>query len=360
MASRVALVRGFAGSLLALLCNGIAAQAPPQQPPVASPPGIAATNPYLQAMRLPVRVVAFSVEPATIKPGEPVTLRWQVENPTSIAIGPEIGIVLPYGTRRVTPTATTTFTITAVGTNGTITQSATVTVPGTRPVAAAAIDPAAILRGPTPRMSDGRPDLSGVYNIFSLGGGGTAPPAGRGRGAGPTLKPGAERFRVTREGNDVGRNASCLPVGVPGAWNLAYPFQLIQTSKQLIILYEYLNMIRFIPLDGRPQPEDPDESWMGRSVGRWEGDTLVIDTVGFNERTEFGGFRTPGLHVVERLRRPSFGTLAVQATVDDPNIFAAPISQPARTFPLRPELERIDEFFCENNRDYRVLFGQAQ
>jgi hypothetical protein len=95
---------------------------------------------------------------------------------------------------------------------------------------------------------------------------------------------------------------------------------------------------------------------MGHSIGHWEGDTLVVDSVGFKE-SELNGFRTTeSLHVVERFRRPNLGTLEYEAVIEDPNVFAGPWLI-TRTFPFLPEQQRVDEFFCENNRDYKPLFG---
>jgi hypothetical protein len=96
---------------------------------------------------------------------------------------------------------------------------------------------------------------------------------------------------------------------------------------------------------------------MGDSIGHWEGDTLVVDVTGFNDKTELpGGYRhTEALHVAERFRRASADTLQYQATVEDPNVFEKPWVV-SRTFPLRRDLERVDEFVCENNRDYKQFF----
>jgi hypothetical protein len=116
-------------------------------------------------------------------------------------------------------------------------------------------------------------------------------------------------------------------------------------------------VFRVISTKGGTHPADPDPTWMGDAIGHWEGDTLVVDTVGFNDKTEVpGGYRhTESLHVVERFRRSKFETLEYQATVEDPNVFEKPwiIS---RTFPLRQDMEKVDEFVCENNRDYRPFF----
>ena len=96
---------------------------------------------------------------------------------------------------------------------------------------------------------------------------------------------------------------------------------------------------------------------MGNPVARWEGDTLVVDSIGFNDKTEINGYRhTESLHVVERFSRPTAETLQYEATIEDPNVFAGPWVI-KRTFPLLPEYDALNEFVCENNRDYKPLFG---
>jgi hypothetical protein len=97
---------------------------------------------------------------------------------------------------------------------------------------------------------------------------------------------------------------------------------------------------------------------MGHSIGYWEGDTLVVDSVGFKDKTEISGYRhTEALHVVERFRRVNYDILQYEATIDDPNVFEGPWVV-ARNFLFRPEFDRVDEFFCENNRHYRDLFDK--
>ena len=118
----------------------------------------------------------------------------------------------------------------------------------------------------------------------------------------------------------------------------------MQTAKFVLFLYEYPNAIRFVPTDGRPHEVDPDPTWMGSSVGRWDGDTLVVDAIGFNDKTEVHGFmHTDALHVVERFRRLENGSLQYDVTVEDPNLWQTPWVIPARTFPRRPELEMMVE-----------------
>ena len=96
----------------------------------------------------------------------------------------------------------------------------------------------------------------------------------------------------------------CVPLGIPQTFVTPYPFQIIQTPKFLLMIFEYPNTFRYIWTDGRPHPVDPDPTWMGDATGRWDGDTLVVDNVGFNDKTEVSGYmHTEALHVVERYRR---------------------------------------------------------
>jgi hypothetical protein len=295
-----------------------------------------------------------------------------------MSINHGVGIVTPRGIRQVSPTATTTYTLTVNVPNGPLTKSVTVTVPGTAPVPDAADeDPTAILARPAPRSADGKPDLTGVYNFGPPAGArgaagrgaagrggvdGRGAPAGRGagRGGGPAapVKPGGEKFRVAPGAEDTGATSDCMPLAPPNAFGVPYPFQIVQTPSLVIIFHEYPNTFRIIPTDGRKHSPDADPKWMGDPIGRWEGDTFVVDSVGFNDKTVVQGFHhTEDLHIVERFRRPNYGTLEYDVTIEDPNVFAAPWVLPARQFGLRPELTKIDEFVCENNRDYRKLFG---
>ena len=298
----------------------------------------------------PPRILSFEAKPATVRPGEPVLLVWQTENPAGVTIDPDIGAVTPRGSRQITPTATTTYTLTMR--NGP-TRSVTVTVQG----AAAAVGrggPAGSATAPKmPRMPDGKPDLTGVYNFAGLPAGTMPPP----------LKAGAEKFRIVRGPTDVrGRTtltsgSDCNPLGIPQTYITPYPFQILQTAKMIVIIYEYPNYPRFVPVDGRPHEVDPDPTWMGSSVGRWDGDTLVIDAIGFNDKTEVHGFmHTQDLHVVERFRRLPDLSLQYEVTVEDPNVWQTPWVIPARTFAFRPELEWVSEFVCEPQVDYKQLF----
>jgi hypothetical protein len=326
------------------------------QAPTAPTPG---ESPYRAAARLPVRITTFSVEPAMIQPGESVTLVWAAENPTSVNID-VLGRVAPRGRRTLTPSVTTTYTLSVTGAGTTADKrTVTVVVAGTMAGASPADASAAGTRKAVPRTPDGKPDLSGVYGYGAGGGGRGAPPPAVAGGlpTTPTLKPGAEKYKVVRAADDTGQYSTCMPPGIPQTFFVPYYIQIVQAPKHLVVAHEYLNLFRIIPTDGRPHPADPDPSWMGNPVARWEGDTLVVDSIGFNDKTEINGYRhTEKLHVVERFSRPDFDTLQYEATIEDPNVFAGPWVI-RRTFPFLPEYDQINEFVSENNRDYKPLFG---
>jgi hypothetical protein len=350
-------------TVFALSCASVWAQAPAQpaagQPSPRAPGAVSAGfdgSAYAKARDLPARIVSFTAEPASIKPGQSFTLIWHTENPSGVTIDPEPGRVMPRGSRRITPSATTTYKLTVRGpSDQLLTKEVTVNVAGTTPVAAR---PDAAAKRSVPRAADGKPDLSGVYG----GGGGGARGAGGARGgagapAGPVLKAGAEKYRIVRGPEDTGATASCLPLIPPQSWGVPYQFQILQGANYVAIFHEYPGTFRIIPTDGSPHPVDPDPSWLGDSVGHWEGDTLVVDTIGFNDKTELQGYRhSEALHMVERFRRPDADTIQYELTIEDPNVFEKPWTV-TRTFALRTDLKRIDEFICENNRDYRPLFG---
>ena len=282
------------------------------------------------------RILAFEARPATIRPGESVQLVWQTEAARGLTIDPAIGPVEVRGSKQVTPTQTTTYTLRA---SATVTKTVTVTVAGA-PIAKAA--------------ANSHPDFTGVYGSAGLPQGATP----------PALKPGAEKFQIVRTPNDIrGRTTlvqECVPLGIPQTYITPYPWQFIQTPKMMIQVFEYPNAIRFIPLDGRPLPADPDPTWMGTAVGRWEGDTLVIESAGYNDKTEVHSFmHTESLHVVEKFKKLDNGNLQYEVTVDDPNVWTKPWAIPARTFQHRPETEFVSEFVCDAPPvDYQKLFGK--
>jgi hypothetical protein len=150
----------------------------------------------------------------------------------------------------------------------------------------------------------------------------------------------------------------CYLPGVPRANYMPYPFQIFQSDKAIFFAYEYAGAVRNIYLkDPGPAPTD---SWMGQSVGRWEGDTLVIDVKGFNEDSWFdraGNFHSDALHVVERWKKTSPDVIMYEATIEDPKVFTRPWKM---SFPLYKHVEknaRIDEFKCVEFVE-ELMYGQ--
>jgi hypothetical protein len=364
-------------ALLALaVTSTLFAQAPAGAPGAVAPKPVGAKPARVQP---PARIIDFKADNTSIKPKQSVTLIWSTENPNSTNITPAPGRVTPRGSAVLTPSATTTYTLTVTGPNNQVeTKTVTVKVEGTKEVATTA---AATPAGPakTPRLGT-HPDLSGVYGAGGggFGGGGGAgaakgkgappaaaaakgaPPAAAAKPAGPELKPGKESFRVVRGPTDAGALSDCMPIAGPAAYTVPYQFQLVQNANYLLILHEYPGVFRIVPLPqgttNPAHPVDPDPTWMGDSVGRWEGDTLVVDTVGFNTRTELSGYKhSEGLHIVEKFTRTNADTLQYEATLEDPEVFVRPWTV-SRNFSLRPDLKKVDEFVCENNKDYKALF----
>ena len=208
------------------------------------------------------------------------------------------------------------------------------------------------IEGPTPKTPDGKPDFSGVWtpgSTFMLMGGP------------PPLQPWADALYKERRANlsKDDPEGYCLPAGVPRI--SPFPYKILQTPKELAILDEgNIHSYREIYLDGRGHPKDPDSLWMGHSIGKWEGDTLVIDSVGFNDKTWLNGQGLPhsdALHVIEKLRRPNLGTLEIEVTIDDPKAFTAPHTF-KRTHTLMPNADLLEYVCNEFNVDKDHLVGK--
>jgi hypothetical protein len=180
--------------------------------------------------------------------------------------------------------------------------------------------------GPAPKNADGKPDISGAW----------APNAIRenvdleNTGVHPPLKPEFEKLYIERK-TDISKDdpeARCLPPGVPRMSTTPYPFRIVQVPGLTIIAYEGgAHIWRQIFTDGRKHEADPNPSWLGDSIGKWDGDTFVIDTIGFNGKSwvdESGLPTTDKLHVIERIRRVDEGHLEIEHTVDDPGAYTAP------------------------------------
>ena len=198
--------------------------------------------------------------------------------------------------------------------------------------------------GPTPRTPDGKPDFSGMWS--NVGGGRAPSPY--------PLQPWAaeiqNRINAIPGKDRQNPGAYCLPqAAIP--FLVGFPHKLLQTQDTLIHLTEFTTPgYRQIFLDGRKHPEDWNPAWMGHSVGRWEGDTLVVESVGFNELTAGFGVHTEKLRVVERIRRPDKATLIVEISATDEDAYTGEWKQTVNAS-LIPG-EEILEFVCaENNKD---------
>ena len=155
----------------------------------------------------------------------------------------------------------------------------------------------------------------------------------------------------------TGKDVGCLPPGVPRIYIQPFLFEIVQTPGRVIELFEFDHHMRQIFTDGRQHPKDPDHTWMGDSIGWYEGDTLVVDTIGLNDRTwiDRGGLpHSDQLHVIERIRRPSSNALEVNITIDDPKAYPKTWSG-YRNFKLRPTWN-IAEFICADNSAYNEEF----
>jgi len=204
--------------------------------------------------------------------------------------------------------------------------------------------------GPTPRTPDGKPDFSGVYHPLRTIDGGK-----------PEVLPWADELikkRIAENFKDM-PSSFCLPGGVLGAGTLL-PFRIMQNPTLLAILYEE-DLPRQIYLDGRKHPEESLSPFVGHSVGTWEGDTLVVDTVGFNDKTWLDGQghpHTENMHLVERFRRPDLGHLEVEYTIEDPGAYQKPWIVKKATELAGPD-EEVGQYVCtENNRDVQHLVGK--
>ena len=207
------------------------------------------------------------------------------------------------------------------------------------------------LTAPAPRGTDGKPDLSGLWrnpdgrlsNDLSAAGVDV-----------PLSAQGAAIYRERQETNSKGRpSENCLPHGIPDAMMVGVtPFKLIQHPGVLLILYEFQNRYRQIFTDGRSFPEEMTPTWLGYSIGRWDGDTFVVETRGFNDRSwlDDGGHpHSDALKVTERFHRRDFGHMDFQITFDDPKMYTKPWTVPAK-FELFADNELM-EWVCENEKD---------
>ena len=219
-------------------------------------------------------------------------------------------------------------------------------------------DGRANLTAPAPRSADGKPDLSGIWMV-------------------PGLKyliniaadlkevpfqpwAAAEyKQRMDNRGKDDPNNF-CLPSIIPEKIAVTSPWKIVETPGLTLILYESRTIFRQIFTDGRPLPKDPNPTWQGYSVGRWDGDTFVVESTGFNGKGWLdtnGHPVTDALHVTEKYRRKDFGHMDVEITIDDPKAYTK--SWTIHENPeLQPDTELIEYICEENNRDIGHFVGK--
>jgi len=239
------------------------------------------------------------------------------------------------------------------------------------------------LTAPAPRALNGKPDLSGVWHVQPTG---TVEMKRLfGENAGATDVPGMELDTISKYGVNILQDfkpeeapirpeavqiqrarkggdfpaTHCMPQGIPLGSMLSEPVKFVQSPKLIAILYEADDKHRQIYTDGRVLPKEFDQpAWMGYSVGRWDRDTLVVETAGFNDKTWLdimGHPHSDALRVTERYRRRDFGHMDVEMTFDDPKMYTKPFTIKV-TYELWADSD-IFEFFCNENEKDRAHLG---
>jgi hypothetical protein len=240
------------------------------------------------------------------------------------------------------------------------------------------------LTAPAPRTADGKPDFSGVWDLArgpGRGRGGAqatapvppAPPTdpdappfatfaniGANMKDGLPLQPWAAELLAKRHGDNSKDNpdAHCLPMGLMQFHMHPQPRKIVQTPKQLVIMYEANFGLRQIFTDGRGMPNDPEPWWYGYSIGHWDGDTLVVETTGYHDDIWldiWGSPMTSAAQTIERFRRPNYGTMQIDVTIDDPKAYTKPFT--VRVNHRLSADSELMEFICQD-RDAVHLVGK--
>jgi len=232
------------------------------------------------------------------------------------------------------------------------------------------------LSAPAPRASNRKPDFSGVWQIeptpadelkrlygdlsvlATLGDDPRAMSkyvfnifADFKRGTEP-IRPEAVQIQRARAGQSL-PTTDCLPGGLPFIYLIPTASKIIQTPGLIAIIHEGDGTFRQIYTDGRRHPDDPQPLWMGYSVGAWNADTLIVDTIGFNDKSWLDGAGHPhsdALHLIKRIRRRDFGHLDMQVTVDDPKLYTQPFTI-RFTERLQPDTDILESLCAENEKD---------
>ena len=243
------------------------------------------------------------------------------------------------------------------------------------------------LTAPMPKTPDGKPDLSGVWHVQPTGLAEMKRLFGNDvdvvqvpgmevdtiskyaisvfmdfkPGEAPVQKHVAEALASHQKRSDSGLDnlTRCLPASIPLATLLSEVTKIVQTPGLTLVMHEIDNATRQIYTDGRPHPKDPNPSWLGYSTGRWENDTLVVETVGFNGKAPLdisGSPRSESMRITERYRRRDVGHLDVAITFDDPVNYTKPFTINV-THELQPDTD-ILEYFCNENEKDRAHMGK--
>jgi len=214
------------------------------------------------------------------------------------------------------------------------------------------------MSAPAPRTASGRVDLSGIYQSSYRYFANLAADLGLDK---VPMTDEARKIQAARATGLLGYeepDAQCLPQGVPKINMAPVPFRIVQTDKVVVIVYEAFNLWRQVHLDGRDWADDLNPSWMGYSKGRWDGDALVVETRGLNGKQwlDHGGLpASDKLTVIERFRRPSFGALEIDITINDPTYYTKPWTATTK-LRLMPDTE-LFEFICNENENSSKHMG---
>jgi hypothetical protein len=235
------------------------------------------------------------------------------------------------------------------------------------------------LKAPPPRLADGKPDFSGIWQVeeklpctkdvfkfvdcgLEIGGSPLALNIGSSMSGGLPYQPWAAALMKQRSADNSkdDPHARCLPDNPPRSWGLPHMTKAVHTSRLLILLNEVNAMYRQVFIDGRPLPVDPNPSWTGYSSARWEGDALVVQTIGFRDGLWLdmaGSPMTDAAKMTERFRRPNYGALEVQITVDDPKAYTRPWTVEMNQ-KITLDTELIDEICLENEKSFQRMRGK--
>jgi hypothetical protein len=215
------------------------------------------------------------------------------------------------------------------------------------------------LSAPAPKTPDGKPDFSGVWVTRAGYTGNIAKDLKPGE---VSMQPWAAALYKHRQETDSREDpqAYCVLSGVPREHVVPYPFKILNSNGIIVILYEALHSYRQIYMDGRALPKDPNPAWMGYSIGHWEGDALVVQSSGFVDNNWLDNSGHPGteaMRLTEKFRRPDFGHINLEMTIDDPKAYTRPWTVNLQ-FTASPDTDLIEYVCDENEKDLKHLVGK--